>query len=523
MSKGFYNAAFLLSLALTLFFNSAASVKCPDAVKFGKGPPPEPCTHPSDPNGLPASPLEKWLTKEVFDDLFPHANIGWGPNPCSPFSYESFQIAARYLPRFGTESSNNKYTEKENTRRDVAAFLAHVIQETGENNGALYKTMSKKDADECFYRGGFFNWFEGGPTSPLIPNGNGHSPSDGTSCTAQGRYCSSGSSEIDYWYPCKPNACYFGRGALQISYNYNYGQFQEFLKTKNVQVDLLSNPNLLITKMDPPLAILASLWFYMTPQPPKPAMHDIVMGQWQAGEANKAAGFSGPIFGPTSLIINNECGGEDSATPGGPGESRRIKAFKFFCKHFQVPVGPEQSLTCKGMPVKFPTVKHDQSWQPDYSTTHLNKPCDCKPAAYSGIIPYFDPNFYPADFVAQNEANKKRCIKSIYDKPSLYKLVGQACLQFPPTGGVKTTTSPPLTTESSTRGTDTTKTTSGSQGISCNGQANDAYLRDPNNCQLFYRCLNDQPVEFNCPPPTVYNAAIMNCDYKTNVPECNNA
>jgi hypothetical protein len=33
-----------------------------------------------------------------------------------------------------------------------------------------------------------------------------------------------------------------------------------------------------MTKRDPPLAIMASLWFYMTPQPPKPAMHDIVLG-----------------------------------------------------------------------------------------------------------------------------------------------------------------------------------------------------------------------------------------------------
>uniref|UniRef100_A0A914WJY1 Chitin-binding type-2 domain-containing protein n=1 Tax=Plectus sambesii TaxID=2011161 RepID=A0A914WJY1_9BILA len=101
---------------------------------------------------------------------------------------------------------------------------------------------------------------------------------------------------------------------------------------------------------------------------------------------------------------------------------------------------------------------------------------------------------------------------------SLVAVVVESC------GGIKTTTSPPLTTESSTRGIDTTKTTtSSSQGISCKGQAEGAYLRDPNNCQLFYRCVYGQPVKFNCAPPTVYNPVIMNCDYKTNVPECNNA
>ena len=47
----------------------------------------------------------------------------------------------------------------------------------------------------------------------------------------------------------------------------------------------------------------------MTPQPPKPAMHDIVMGTWEPGPENRAAGYKGPLFGPTSLVINNECGG----------------------------------------------------------------------------------------------------------------------------------------------------------------------------------------------------------------------
>ena len=31
-------------------------------------------------------------------------------------------------------------------------------------------------------------------------------------------------------------------------------------------IDVLAEPNLVMTKTDPPLAIMASLWFYMTPQ-----------------------------------------------------------------------------------------------------------------------------------------------------------------------------------------------------------------------------------------------------------------
>lgn len=114
-------------------------------------------------------------------------------------------------------------------------------------------------------------------------------------------------------------------------------------------MDLLKNPNLILTKSNPPLALIASLWFYMSPQPPNPAMHDIILGFWNAGKKNKAAGYSGPIFGPTSLIINNECQGVDSKVPGGGGENRRIRAFQWLCSYFGVSPGTDALLTCKSM------------------------------------------------------------------------------------------------------------------------------------------------------------------------------
>lgn len=74
---------------------------CPKAAKYGTGPP-ESCTQPSDPNNMPASELESWFTQEMFEDLFPFANLGWGPSNCWPYSYEAFKIASRYFPEFGT-------------------------------------------------------------------------------------------------------------------------------------------------------------------------------------------------------------------------------------------------------------------------------------------------------------------------------------------------------------------------------------------------------------------------------------
>lgn len=47
---------------------------------------------------------------------------------------------------------------------------------------------SKEQADECFYRGGFYNWFEGGPVSSLLPSETkGSNPEDGIECNGAGR------------------------------------------------------------------------------------------------------------------------------------------------------------------------------------------------------------------------------------------------------------------------------------------------------------------------------------------------
>ena len=76
--------------------------KCPEWLKYGK-PPPTSCKKPTDPLKKPKSAIESWFTEEVFNDLFPKANIGWGPSDCRPYNYKAFAIAARYFPRFGTE------------------------------------------------------------------------------------------------------------------------------------------------------------------------------------------------------------------------------------------------------------------------------------------------------------------------------------------------------------------------------------------------------------------------------------
>lgn len=198
---------FILLLESFLQFNSSSLLKCSIELnyKISGASPPSHCELPINPNEKPPSGLERWFTRKMFDDLFPFSNLGWGPHICSPYSYEALIIAARYFPRFGAEISlKNGFTPIENSRRDVANFLAHAIQETGLNDISVYQIrqykpkfnnklkiiysgLNQSQADECFFRGGLYNWFEGGPISAFLEPSTSMIPEGGNRCIASGR------------------------------------------------------------------------------------------------------------------------------------------------------------------------------------------------------------------------------------------------------------------------------------------------------------------------------------------------
>ncbi|VDM84265.1 unnamed protein product [Strongylus vulgaris] len=74
------------------------------------------------------------------------------------------------------------------------------------------------------------------------------------------------------------------------------------------------------------------------------------------------------------------------------------------------------------MPVKLDALRYNYSYQPDWSSTWREEPCNCAPAGYGGLIPYFDPAYYPQEFVQLNEQNRLRCVASVYANPSMYSL-----------------------------------------------------------------------------------------------------
>jgi len=97
-----------------------------------------------------------------------------------------------------------------------------------------------------------------------------------------------GSSRCDYkstnwsakFYPPSRGEQYYGRGPIQLSWNYNYGSFSKVLGESNYEskMYLLEHPDEAASSGY--VAFQAGLWFWMTPQSPKPSMHDVITGFW---------------------------------------------------------------------------------------------------------------------------------------------------------------------------------------------------------------------------------------------------
>jgi hypothetical protein len=78
---------------------------------------------------------------------------------------------------------------------------------------------------------------------------------------------------------------------------------------------------------DPVLAFRTALWFWMTPQSPKPSAHDVMAGRWTPSAADAAAGRT-PGFGGlgptlTDLLANRVVISQACPRGGGKGPACR--------------------------------------------------------------------------------------------------------------------------------------------------------------------------------------------------------
>jgi chitinase len=198
------------------------------------------------------------VSKDVYEQMFLHRN--------ALYAYDDLVAAAGAYPAFCNEGSLDE------RKREAAAFLANISHET---TGGWPAAPDGPDAWGLYF-------------TQEVGCENG-------ACTG---YCDAGNLQ----YPCAVGKTYHGRGPIQLSWNYNYGQAGDALG-----LPLLADPDLVTSSGT--IAFETGLWFWSTPQPPKPSCHDIMTGQWSPSAQDLAAGRK-PGFGMTINVINGglECG-----------------------------------------------------------------------------------------------------------------------------------------------------------------------------------------------------------------------
>ncbi|KDP44269.1 hypothetical protein JCGZ_05736 [Jatropha curcas] len=201
----------------------------------------------------------------VTQDFF-NAIINQAPADCPG---KNFYSRNAFLEALTSYSNFGQVGSSDDSKREIAAFFAHATHETGY----------------------FCNTEE-----QNVP--------------ADKNYCDTSPQYRDY--PCAPGKRYFGRGPLQLTWNYNYGP----AGNKN-NFDGLKSPE--IVARDPIIAFKTAFWYWMTSVRP-------VVTQ----------GFGATI---KAIIGDVECGGKEAAKV-----RARIDLYTKYCS--QIGASPGGNLEC---------------------------------------------------------------------------------------------------------------------------------------------------------------------------------
>lgn len=225
--------------------------------------------------------LEEIISPQKFKELFPKANPA--------YTYENFLKAVGSFPAV--------CRSRRGCRRELANMFAHFQQETL----GLHFLEEIKRAE----------------------------------------YCAQWTVWVSESYPCSPGRKYYGRGAKQLSWNYNYGAFSQAM-FGDPQV-LLHHPDLVATTW---LNFASAIWFFVTPQPPKPSMLQVVSEEWRPNGADVSGNIL-PGFGATTMIINGalECGPSPANTHG---SNNRQHHYRLYAEMFGLDITGEK-LDCADM------------------------------------------------------------------------------------------------------------------------------------------------------------------------------
>ncbi|AMO55693.1 chitinase [Endozoicomonas montiporae] len=318
--------------------------------------------------------VEKFITAKVWEDIFPMRN--------PQYTYQNFLMAIGKYPAF-CRTYTDKHESVSDTvcKRALVTMFAHFTQETG---GHIPNQGKYEEWQQGLYYLRELGWTES------MANGYGICSPD----TWQGKA-----------YPCgkfpdgKNYKSYFGRGAKQLSYNYNYGSFSQsiFGDVHN----LLNAPE---EVADTWLNLASAIFFYVFPQPPKPNMLSVVDREWIPSEEDDINGLT-QGFGTTTMIINGgvECGGSEEVQQ----SKNRIEYYKKFAKLFGVDISGEV-LGCKGMR-QFDARSSGAIaiyWEEDWSWDGENP---------NGLSYKCQPVSYQTPYSAFVEGDYMRCVKDKFN------------------------------------------------------------------------------------------------------------
>ncbi|XP_034686060.1 chitinase-like protein 2 [Vitis riparia] len=218
------------------------------------------------------------------------------------WDYRSFILASAVYQPLGFGTTGGKVMQM----KELAAFLGHVGCKTSCGYGVA----------------------TGGPLSWGLCYNKEMSPSKS--------YCDD---FYKYTYPCTPGADYYGRGALPIFWNYNYGATGEALK-----VNLLDHPEYI--EQNATLAFQAAIWRWMTPvKKSQPSAHDVFVGNWKPTK-NDTLAKRVPGFGTTMNILYGDqvCGQGDVDSM-----NNIISHYQYYLDLLGVgreQAGPHENVTC---------------------------------------------------------------------------------------------------------------------------------------------------------------------------------
>lgn len=244
------------------------------------------------------SSVYQLISSELWDSLFPHRikPDTFFRHPALKvsedfYSLKNFAVAASVFPAFlhtGTETVR---------KRELAAFLSCIAQLT---------SGGWEDAPDGYYKWGLY--FRQNQDS--IPK---HL-----------------SIKNDLMLSGYPGKYYFGRGAAQLTWSYNYAQFSSaWYGDKD---SLLLFPERL--SYDPIMSFASAIWFWMTAQGAKPSCHAIMTEGWLPIAEQRQKGIL-----PGYVSVVNVFTGGINCDVTNSSQKKMFGYYHRFCEIFFIPPG----------------------------------------------------------------------------------------------------------------------------------------------------------------------------------------